>query len=64
VQAPHRPEPQPNFVPVSFNCSRTTQSKGVSGSASTLDVLPLIVNVVAAIRFLSLESDFVMVVCA
>jgi hypothetical protein len=34
-----------------FNSSRTTQSKGVSGF-------------VAAIRFLSLESDFVMVVCA
>ena len=31
VQAPHRPAPQPNFVPVSLRCSRTTQSSGVFG---------------------------------
>jgi hypothetical protein len=49
---------------VSLSCSRTTQSNGVSGSASTLAALPLIVNDVAAIRFLSLESDFVVVDCA
>src|SRR5436190_19072470 len=61
VQAPHRPEPQPNLVPVSFKCSRTTQSKGVSDSASTLAALPLIVNAVAAMRFLSLESHLVVV---
>ncbi len=36
VQAPHRPEPQPNLVPVSFRCSRTTQSSGVLASTSTL----------------------------
>src|SRR6185312_16214513 len=44
VQAPHRPDPQPNLVPVSFRCSRTTQSSGVSGSTSTLAAFPLIVN--------------------
>src|SRR5205807_8127812 len=44
VQAPHRPDPQPNLVPVNFRCSRTTQSSGVSGSTSTLAALPLIVN--------------------
>jgi hypothetical protein len=64
VQAPHRPEPQPNLVPVSFKCSRTTQSKGVSGSASTLAVFPLIVNAVEAMRFLSPESDLVLIDCA
>src|ERR1700686_5226842 len=48
-QAPHKPEPQPNFVPVSLRCSRTTQSNGVSGSASTLTGLPFTVNAIAAI---------------
>ena len=47
VQAPHNPEPQPNFVPVSFRCSRTTQSKGVLASTSTLSALPLTVNATA-----------------
>ncbi len=50
VQAPHRPEPQPNFVPVSFRCSRTTQSNGVSGSASTVAALPFTVIAIAVIR--------------
>jgi hypothetical protein len=50
VQTPHRPEPQPNFVPVSFMCSRTTQSSGVSGSTSTVAALPFIVSAIAAIR--------------
>src|SRR5256885_14356272 len=44
VQAPHRPDPHPNLVPVSFRCSRTTHSSGVSGSTSTLAAFPLIVN--------------------
>ena len=34
MQAPHSPAPQPYFVPVSFNPSRSTQSNGVSGGAS------------------------------
>src|SRR5262245_44886723 len=47
VQAPHRPEPQPNLVPVSFRCSRSTHSGGVSGSAVTLTAVPLTVNPIA-----------------
>src|SRR5262245_55654846 len=43
VQAPHRPEPHPYLVPVSLRCSRTTQSRAVSG---------LIVNATAVIGFL------------
>src|SRR5205814_9432979 len=44
VQAPHRPAPQPNFVPVICNCSRMTQSSGVSLAASTDIFRPLIVR--------------------
>src|SRR5215813_1750740 len=47
VQAPHWAMPHPNFVPVSLRCSRSTQSSGVSGSASTVTALPLTVNAVA-----------------
>src|SRR6185369_9157002 len=47
VQAPQRPEPQPNLVPVSLRCSRTTQSNGVLASTSTLCVVPLTVNATA-----------------
>src|SRR5580692_11655791 len=44
VQAPHSPAPQPNFVPVICNCSRMTQSSGVSLAASTDRVRPLILR--------------------
>src|ERR1700710_941515 len=44
VQAPHRPAPQPNFVPVICNCSRMTQSSGVSLAASTDIFRPLILR--------------------
>src|SRR3954447_18197128 len=44
VHAPHRPAPQPNFVPVICNCSRMTQSSGVSLAASTDIFRPLIVR--------------------
>jgi hypothetical protein len=40
------------LVPVSLRCSRTTQSRAVSGSVSTLTALPLIVNATAVIDFL------------
>src|SRR6185369_11787119 len=40
VQAPHRPCPQPNLVPVKPSSSRITQSSGVSGSAWALTALP------------------------
>src|SRR5437764_1068184 len=40
VQAPHCATPHPYLVPVSLSASRKTQSKGVSGSTSTLTFLP------------------------
>ncbi len=39
----------PNFVPTSFSSPRSTHDKGVSGSAFTVCVLPLIESVVTAI---------------
>src|SRR5579863_2222746 len=51
VQAPHMPAPQPYFVPVSLRCSRTTQSSGVSGPASTLAGLLLTVKVIAITHY-------------
>src|SRR5258708_18115301 len=42
VQAPHRPAPEPNLVPVICSCSRMTQSSGVSLAASTDIFRPLI----------------------
>src|SRR5665647_2243613 len=56
VHAPQRPAPQPNFVPVSFMCSRTTQSNGVSGSTSTVAALPFTVKLIAAISSLPRDS--------
>src|SRR6185312_7761502 len=44
VQAPHRPAPQPNLVPVICSCSRMTQSSGVSLAASTDILRPLILR--------------------
>src|ERR1700722_12117710 len=44
VQAPHRPAPQPNFVPVICNCSRMTHSSGVSFAASTDIFRPLMLR--------------------
>jgi len=35
VQAPHRPAPQPYFVPVNPTWSRMAHNSGVLGSAST-----------------------------
>src|SRR4051812_32741634 len=46
VQAPHSALPQPNLVPTSCISPRSTHSKGVSGSALTVEVLPLILIVV------------------
>src|SRR5262245_51348446 len=42
--APHCATPQPYFVPVSPACSRSAQSSGVSASASTSRVLPLMLS--------------------
>ena len=45
VQEPHCATPQPYLVPVRPSCSRSTQSKGVSGSASCARDLPLTFSV-------------------
>ncbi len=47
VQAPQAETPQPNLVPVSLSASRNTQSKGVSGSISSVRTSPLTVSVMA-----------------
>src|SRR4030088_232705 len=49
VQAPQSPIPQPYFVPVMLSRSRSTQSKGISGSASTVCWRLLISSVTRAI---------------
>src|SRR5215813_6000663 len=49
VQAPHRPLPQPNFVPVRFRSSRSTQSNGVCGSTSSSRFSLFTVNAMGAI---------------
>src|SRR6202021_1281289 len=46
VQAPQKPIPQPNFVPVSPSSSRITQSNAASSGLCTETVLPLRSNVV------------------
>src|SRR5436190_14386421 len=53
MQAPHRPVPQPNLVPVSLRPSRITHSSGVSGGASVEAALPLTVKLVAIASSLS-----------
>src|SRR6266849_10220637 len=47
VQAPQSAMPQPNFVPVMFRVSRSTQSSGMSGLTSTDWGLPFRVKVMA-----------------
>src|SRR6266850_1150429 len=49
VQAPQSAMPQPNFVPVMFSVSRSTQRSGICGSTSTVVDLPFSVNVVPMI---------------
>src|ERR1035438_1746318 len=44
VHAPHKPIPQPNFVPVSASSSRRYQSNGMSGSPSKRAGLPFMVS--------------------
>jgi hypothetical protein len=47
VQAPQSAMPQPNFVPVMFSVSRSTQSNGMSGLTSTEVALPFKVKLMA-----------------
>src|SRR5712691_12040866 len=44
VQAPHAATPQPNLVPVSLRCSRSTHRSGTSPSTLTSFRCPLTVN--------------------
>src|SRR5690606_31767756 len=53
VQAPHRPAPQPNFVPTRPRCSRNTHNSAVSGAACTSSSRPLIVR----LAMLSLQDS-------
>src|SRR5229473_1627296 len=41
MQAPQRPVPQPNLVPVSLSSSRITHNSGMSEGASECAALPL-----------------------
>src|SRR4030088_2314872 len=52
VHAPQSAMPQPNFVPVIFRVSRSTQSSGMSGLTSTDWDLPFKVKLIA------MESSF------
>src|SRR6266478_8137265 len=47
VQAPQSAMPQPNFVPVMFSVSRSTQRSGMSGLTSTDCDLPFKVKLMA-----------------
>jgi hypothetical protein len=59
VQAPHSAIPQPNLVPVMPSTSRSTQSRGVSPSTSTLWGVPLTLMVkgMASSEALSQNQD-------
>src|SRR5207245_1415537 len=49
VHAPQRAIPQPNLVPVSSSCSRSTHRSGVPGSASTSRTFPLTLSLCIAL---------------
>src|SRR5262249_34792459 len=52
MQAPHRPVPQPNLVPVSLRSSRITHNNGVVGGASVDATLPFTVKLMAIVSLL------------
>src|SRR5262249_61545406 len=52
MQAPHRPVPQPNLVPVSLRSSRITHNNGVVGGASVDAALPFTVKLMAMVFLL------------
>ena len=54
VQAPQLAMPQPNLVPVSLRCSRSTHNSGVSSSTPASLRTPLTVK--ATMRFLPLPE--------
>src|SRR5262245_37647225 len=49
IQAPHRPVPQPNLVPVSLRSSRITHNNGVVGGALLDAALPFTVKLMAMV---------------
>jgi hypothetical protein len=51
VQAPQRPAPHPNFVPVSSSVSRSTQSNGVSAATLIFRSWPLMRRVNSGMHF-------------
>ena len=57
VQAPHSAIPQPNLVPVMPSRSRSTQSRGVSSSTSTLWGVPLTLMVKGMTSSEALSQD-------
>src|SRR5262245_19799912 len=57
--APHSPSPQPSFVPVSCNCSRSTSSKRSIGNTSTLLGSELTVNRISSLS----DNGFSLVSC-
>src|SRR6186713_2182465 len=58
VQAPHNAMPHPNFVPVRPSESRSTQSRGVSGSTSTSTALPLTLSLVTSLSPMATAPDY------
>src|SRR5258707_9010306 len=57
MQAPHRPVPQPNLVPVSLRPSRSTHSNGVAGGASVDAAVPFTMKSVAMVSYLRIDSE-------
>src|SRR5258705_11155409 len=56
MQAPHRPVPQPNLVPVSLRPSRSTHNNGVAGGASVDAPLPFTMKSMAMVSSLSVKN--------
>src|SRR5262249_7217184 len=56
IQAPHRPVPQPNLVPVSLRPSRITHNNGVAGGASVDAAVPFTVKLVDMVSSLDVTA--------
>lgn len=61
VQAPHSSIPQLYFTPVNSSCSRSTQSKGVSGSTSSRWIAPFtrIVSICHHLLFVWIQQSMI-----
>src|SRR5262249_24413194 len=60
MQAPHRPVPQPNLVPVSLRPSRITRNNGVAGGASVDAALPFTVKLVDMVSSLDVMPEMLL----